>query len=464
MYQRIGDEIMINIALLGSIITIISAILWMYRCRNKLMHAINRIKPYRKIMGIHTFHLNHSEAMRHLRPKLINSNVIRIMNLKGYSIVYEADMQDTMLFEILSKSKTNKQVDILLHSPNSPALQKRHEELGEKYSISDLSSEQNICIKKIQTISQHFSNMVKLRFFKEPKAIWKLVIWDDGILVGWYDPQCQSHKGGCLELARNSILGRHFEKYYNSVWEYESISDNAFYQLQPIFPLPFNSIPSLTNNEDWFIKYYSRPPAKENAFVIFIGAGAATGKSTLAWQLAHILGVRSVISTDIVRQIIREEEHGHSLINAETWEAWKYVETHKNEDTLYEGLRAQAKVIKPRLISVIKHILSKGMTTIIEGIHILPDSKEIFDIIAENRHVVFFVDIPEKRLIENYEDRRHSTHMRDSKESFSSIEDRILLHKHIIQHAKRNNMPVVFGESWAEIIESARIIIMNQIT
>ena len=215
--------------------------------------------------------------------------------------------------------------------------------------------------------------------------------------------------------------------------------------------------------EKWGAKYYNRPPTKENAFIIFIGAGAATGKSTLAWQLAQLFGVRNVISTDMIRQIIRNENNTPSLINAETWNAWQHIETHKKDESLYDGLKAQAKVLEPKFISLIKHLLSKGMPTIIEGIHILPDSTNIYNMIPENRHVIFFVDMPEKRIIENYEDRMHSTHMRDKKEGFSSIGDRILLHKRIIQHAKNDNMPVIYGENWVDIIESASNIIMKQI-
>ena len=407
-------------------------------------------------------HLNRKVALKGLISEFQSSSMIKVMNLKGYSIVEEASVHETLLFKLLTLGHLLKKVDILIHFPDSSGLRNRVEELGDKYELEDMLIGHEHCMHEIENISTRFSGKVSLRYFSEPVALWSIFIWDNGVLLGWYEPETPSHKSICVELDRTSILGRHFEKYFSSVWTRRSVSAETHRILHPVFPNS-NAYPNdIATYESSLRKYYGRSPSRENAFIIMIGGGAGSGKSTLAWQLAHSLGVRNVISTDMVRQLLRQNSLTEDILYDETWEAWKRISSEKTADTLFEGLMKQANLLSDTLLSLARYALSKGMPTIIEGIHILPNT-EIANLHKDPRCVLFFVDTPEDQIDRNFELRKYSTHMREIRDSYASLEDRIALHDRMLELVKEADLPIVEGRDWDIVMKSARRIVTKQL-
>lgn len=448
--------------IISGIVTLLGAFIWAYKQRKRIVRWFMHNRPLRRILGIRDLYSDRRETLKRLHSELVKSKMIRVMNLKGYSIVEEADIPDTLLHQLLAESRGEKNIEILIHFPDSPALARRADELDQGYTFANMRAEQDACIRKVQDISGRFPGKVSLRFFREPVALWSLIIWDSGILVGWYAPDSPSHKSMCLEFSANSVLGRQFIKYFEAVWAYKSVSADACQTLHPIFPSSAAYPSNMIRMEDFLAAYFGRTPSRKNAFVIMIGGGAGTGKSTLAWQLAHSFGVRNVISTDMIRQVLRDSGHAPDVLTKETWEAWRCVGDEKNAETLYAGLQAQSEMICQTLVSLAKYALSKGMCTIIEGIHILPNL-DLRSLKSDSRCIVFFVDAPEDRIDKNFELRKHSTHMREIRSGFSSLEDRITLHEQMLRIAREANLPVVQGEDWNSILSQSRELVITRL-
>jgi 2-phosphoglycerate kinase len=202
---------------------------------------------------------------------------------------------------------------------------------------------------------------------------------------------------------------------------------------------------------------YGRKAHRGNAFVVLIGGGAAVGKSTLAWQIASVLGIRTVIATDVVRQVIRHERPHDEALQAETWAVCKGGKE-DDPDGVYRGLVAQSARLWPVLSAVCGYFLAKGMPTIIEGIHVLPTA-ELIELASMPRHIVFFVDAKEDSLLLNYRYRAVSTHMRSPDEGFDAISRRICLHHEIIGRARAAGLPVFSAENWSRLTDSAIVLI-----
>lgn len=197
--------------------------------------------------------------------------------------------------------------------------------------------------------------------------------------------------------------------------------------------------------------YRSRSPSEENAYIILIGGGASIGKSTLAWELAHLLGIRNVISTDTLRQAIREVDNTDPILMAETWEVWKILGLCESDEAIMEGLTRQATLIERVFMPMTNYFLSKGMPTIVEGIHVLP-SLRVCELAKHKRYTVFFLDTNDTQMKANYNSRRYSTHMRSDCTGFSNINKRLALQRQIIRSVNMAGMTVLSTMDWSRLI------------
>lgn len=452
---------MTAISIIASVITISGAVLGLYKFRRRIIVFLLDLKPFKKYLGVLRIHKNRKKAFERLLPDFLSSSKIRTMNMKGYSLVMEADTPNTLLFNLLENGTREMKFDMLIYFPDSDALQRRMCELGEKYANSDFQKDIEECIRRIDIIKNKFGDRISSRLFSEPGVLWNLVIWDKGMLVGWYESNRSGYSTPCIEIRKNSILWNQFNKYYDNIWTYKSISKEAHSVFKAVFPHSDSYYNLIFKYESALIEYYKRKPDNMNTLIIFIGGGAATGKSTIAWELAKVLGIRNIISTDFVRQIIRQF-NSESVLQSETWDTWNIVSETKNPETLYKGLKAQTKIIEPFIISLIEYALAKGMSTIIEGIHILPNG-DLWQSIKNDNHILFFINASEDRINENYRLRKRSTHMRQTTQSFVSIDERIVLHNQIVKNAKEVGETVIEEENWDKLVKQALDIVFGHI-
>ncbi len=110
--------------------------------------------------------------------------------------------------------------------------------------------------------------------------------------------------------------------------------------------------------------------------LVLLGA-SATGKSILAMNLIQTLAASRIISTDSIRQILRSQttEREQPELFCHTFQAHKYGQL--GPDSLpvsVRGYLAQISLIKPSVLESVQRILDEGVSAIIEGVHLIPDS------------------------------------------------------------------------------------------
>jgi len=110
--------------------------------------------------------------------------------------------------------------------------------------------------------------------------------------------------------------------------------------------------------------------------VILVGGTTGVGKSTLATQVAHRLGISRVVSTDTVRQVMRAFFAPDLMpeIQFSSFEAAGGVRIPLPEwsDADEAGFIEQAKSIAVGVNAVVDRAITEGQRTIIEGVHIVP--------------------------------------------------------------------------------------------
>ena len=107
-----------------------------------------------------------------------------------------------------------------------------------------------------------------------------------------------------------------------------------------------------------------------------MGGTTGVGKSTLATQIAHRLGITRVVSTDTVRQVMRAFFAPDLMpeIQYSSFEAAAGVRIPLPDwsDADEAGFIEQAKSIAVGVNAVVDRAITEGQRTIIEGVHIVP--------------------------------------------------------------------------------------------
>jgi 2-phosphoglycerate kinase len=104
----------------------------------------------------------------------------------------------------------------------------------------------------------------------------------------------------------------------------------------------------------------------DRPLVVMIGGAPGVGKSTLATQLAHRLGITRVIATDVIRQVLRAFF---------THEAMPTVHSSAFEVDL-DGYREQAEQVAIGIAAIVERACGEGTPIVVEGVHAVPAALE----------------------------------------------------------------------------------------
>ena len=114
----------------------------------------------------------------------------------------------------------------------------------------------------------------------------------------------------------------------------------------------------------------------ETPLIVLVGGGTGVGKSTLATELAHRLGITRVISTDMVRQTMRAFFAPELMpaIHTSSFDASAAVRVPMPRDTdlTKVGFIEQAKAISVGIEAIVQRGIDEGQQMVLEGVHLVP--------------------------------------------------------------------------------------------
>jgi 2-phosphoglycerate kinase len=110
--------------------------------------------------------------------------------------------------------------------------------------------------------------------------------------------------------------------------------------------------------------------------LLLVGGATGTGKSTVATEVAHRLGVTRVTSTDVVRQTMRAffSDQFMPSIHYSSFEAGATVEVPEGEDAnpALLGFLEQTRNVLVGVEAVIGRALEEAYSLALEGVHLVP--------------------------------------------------------------------------------------------
>ena len=197
--------------------------------------------------------------------------------------------------------------------------------------------------------------------------------------------------------------------------------------------------------------------------IVLIGGSTGTGKSTVAAEVAHRLGITRVASTDFIRQTMRAffSPEFMPTIHYSSFEAGAAIDADVTGDPTVVGFVDQCRHVCVGVDAAMQRSLTEGWSMVLEGVHLVPG------IVASQLegalvvHVV--VEIPDEAM------HRVHFHVRDANTGgvramgkyVDRLDDIRRLQTYITGRARREGVPVVENVNVERTIDQVIELVMR---
>jgi 2-phosphoglycerate kinase len=108
--------------------------------------------------------------------------------------------------------------------------------------------------------------------------------------------------------------------------------------------------------------------------IVLIGGSTGTGKSTVAAEVAHRLGITRVASTDFIRQTMRAffSPEFMPTIHFSSFEAGQALDEEVTGDPMVLGFVDQCRHVCVGVEAALRRALTEGWSMVLEGVHLVP--------------------------------------------------------------------------------------------
>lgn len=187
---------------------------------------------------------------------------------------------------------------------------------------------------------------------------------------------------------------------------------------------------------------------KETPLIIMIAGGTGVGTSTLAMRLAWLLEMDTVVSTDSVREVIRQflDEKVLPILHVSSYEAGKLIKEVKSpHDRLIYGFLSQSKDVLNGVEAIIKRAIKEKVSLVIEGVHIIPGEMEFIKKYADKAYIIqIMLDVKQKDKHRLHFFSRHLQSVnRDKTRYLKYFKEIRLIRDYLIKQAEKNNVIVI---------------------
>ena len=136
----------------------------------------------------------------------------------------------------------------------------------------------------------------------------------------------------------------------------------------------------------------------EKPLIILIGGASGVGTSSMAFELANRLRLKNLISTDMIREVMRKivSEELSPVIHKSSFDAHESIRpTSVRADPVIEGFISHVDVVNIGIEAIIERSVKEGISTIIEGVHIVPGfiKQELID---DNNIIMFILTVDDE--------------------------------------------------------------------
>jgi 2-phosphoglycerate kinase len=196
----------------------------------------------------------------------------------------------------------------------------------------------------------------------------------------------------------------------------------------------------------------------ERPMILLLAGAAGVGKTALAQEVAHRLGIARVTSTDSIRQVMRImlSPELAPAIHASSYDAWQVLPGLQHaQDKVVEGFRAQATTVSVGVRAMVERSISENEHMIIDGVSILPGLFEA-DRYARDAHLIFLAvaTLDPEAYRSRFEARARSARRRPPHRYLENLDAILRIQDHILELAEDHDIPIVDNASFDDSVLS----------
>jgi 2-phosphoglycerate kinase len=186
--------------------------------------------------------------------------------------------------------------------------------------------------------------------------------------------------------------------------------------------------------------------------ILLLGGSAGVGKTSLALEVGHRLGIGRMLSSDSVRQIMRImlSQELAPAIHASSYDAWKTLpDDALGEDPVIEGFRAQSATVSVGLRASMDRAVSENASMVLDGVAIVPGMIDL-DAYEEVADVIFLVvaTLDLEAYAARFASRAKGQTHRAAHRYLENLESIFRVQDYFLEAAERHSVPIVDNESF----------------
>jgi 2-phosphoglycerate kinase len=190
----------------------------------------------------------------------------------------------------------------------------------------------------------------------------------------------------------------------------------------------------------------------ERPVIILLGGAAGVGKTSLALEVAHRLGIGRVLSTDSIRQIMRImlSQELVPALHTSSYDAFRALPAGSlGDDPVIEGFRTQAASVAVGVRASMDRAVSENASLILDGVSIVPGLIDL-DAYAELADVFFLVvaSLDEDSFANRFATRERGARRRVTHRYLENLDGILKIQDHFLELADRYNVPIVDNASF----------------
>jgi 2-phosphoglycerate kinase len=206
----------------------------------------------------------------------------------------------------------------------------------------------------------------------------------------------------------------------------------------------------------------------DRPLTVLIGGATGTGKSSVATEVAHRLGITRVTSTDIVRQTMRAffSRQFMPSIHYSSFEAGLAVEASpaaEGGDPALLGFLEQTRNVSVGVRALIARALEEGYSIVVEGVHLLPGSFRQADGGAVVCQCLLAIADEEEHARHFWTREGSSNGLRPMAKYLRSLPDIRRIQEHLVERAQRAGVPVIENTRMEEAVDEVIRLVLQEV-
>ncbi len=190
--------------------------------------------------------------------------------------------------------------------------------------------------------------------------------------------------------------------------------------------------------------------------ILLLGGAAGVGKTSIALEVAHRLGIGRVLSTDSIRQIMRLmlSPDLAPALHGSSFDAYSHFPPGAlGEDPLLESFRAQTATVSVGVRASIERAIEENASTIIDGVALFPGAIDLAPY-AEHADIVFLVvaTLERETYAARFTRREKDESQRPAHQYLEHLDAILQIQDQFLDAAEREGIPIVVNDGFDQAV------------